>query len=92
VGDHNDGDILFGCDFFEHLDDRDRTLGIECRGGFVGQNDLRFVGEGADNSDTLLLSAGELVGHCLLFVCDIEVAEQLPSFGMDLFLRNMVGL
>ncbi len=90
MGDHNDGDVLFAGNFFEHLDDRDRTFGIECGGGFVGEDDLWFIGEGTDDGDTLLLSAGELIGHRFFFVCDTEVVEKLPGFGINLLLGNLV--
>ena len=46
----------------QQLDDRIRRGGVEIAGGLVGQDKRRLADERPGNSDTLHLTAGQLVG------------------------------
>ena len=62
VGDHHDGGAG-GVEALEELEDFVGRFAVQVAGGFVGQDDGRFVQQGAGDGDALLLAAGELVGH-----------------------------
>ena len=56
---HEDGGASL-VDVMEHLEDFLGGDGVEIAGGFVGENEVGVVEQGAGDADTLLLAAGEL--------------------------------
>src|SRR5258707_520607 len=78
--------------FLEQIHDRFAVSRIEVAGRFVSQEDGRFTGEGARDSDALLLAAGELaremfgaMGHADAFECFVDesfaFARRHPAIG-----------
>ena len=66
VGDDDDGELVFelGHQLFD-LEGRD---GIEGGAGFVHEEDLRAIGDGTGDAETLLLAAGKAEGAFVEFV------------------------
>ncbi len=76
-------------DFMGHGDDRDSGsvefgenrhhflggVGVECAGGFVGQDQGGTVDDRAGDGDALLLTAGELVGFVVESVAEADAIE-----------------
>ena len=62
VRDDNDGLVLFLVESFEQFHHFHACLGVECAGGFVGEDDFRIGDERAGDSHALLLSTRHLVG------------------------------
>ena len=56
MGDYDDG-AAFGVDGLEEIGDFFLGLGIELAGGFVGEDDVRVVDEGAGDGNALFLAA-----------------------------------
>jgi hypothetical protein len=62
MGDDDDTAARGAGDFVHKFHDATTILAVEGGGGFVGDEEARFVDEGAGDGDTLLLAAGELGG------------------------------
>ena len=62
VGDHHNGGA-FLVEALEQLEDFICGFWVKVAGGFVGEDDIGVVEEGAGDGYALLLPAGELVGH-----------------------------
>ena len=62
--------------FAEEFHDAVRSLGVQIAGGFVGQNDLGPVEDGAGDRDSLLLASGKLVGHFVAFSLHSHLRER----------------
>src|ERR1700726_1417374 len=62
---------------FEEFHYRLAVAGIEITGRLVGQQNRRFSGEGASDSDALLLTTGELTGQMLGPVSHADAVERL---------------
>ena len=75
VGDHNHQTILG--DLLQQLHNLHRGLRVQCAGGFVCQQDLRVVDQGAGDGHALHLTAGHLVG---LFVKLIAQTHLFQGF------------
>src|SRR5688572_19421357 len=62
VGYEDEGGAGFSVEVEEKFDDAMARLGIEIAGGFVGEEDLRAIDEGARDGHALLLATGKLRG------------------------------
>ena len=88
VGNQEDGLAEAMVEFSEHIEDQLGVFGVEAAGGFVGQENLGAVDDGARNGDALLLASGKLIGpmvHARL------QAEQLDH-GVHLGARGSVAV
>ena len=74
--DEDSGAALVG-DLGEEFHDLPAELAVERGGGFVGEDETGFVGQGASDGDALLLAAGEGVGEIVGAGSDSEFVEQL---------------
>ena len=74
VCDHDDG-VALGVNFAEFFHDDVGGAGVEVAGGFVGEDEGRAGDEGASDGDALLLAAGELVGHVVFALLEVEMLE-----------------
>ena len=72
VGHHNNS-IAGLVNTVEFLHYGFRTFSIETTGRLVGKNDFRINDQGASNSNTLFLTAGELVWIIIFFGLKIEI-------------------
>jgi len=63
------------------------VLGVEVAAGFVGEDDVGLVHEGAGAGSALLFAAGELGGFVVHAVAEAEFGEQGFSAGADFFIR-----
>src|SRR3954447_9460777 len=63
----------------DQLHDLDRGLGIERRGGFVREHELRLLHQRTRNADALPLPAGELVGALDGEVTEADGVEQVKG-------------
>ncbi|OPZ62209.1 MAG: hypothetical protein BWY85_02159 [Firmicutes bacterium ADurb.Bin506] len=68
MGDH-DYEALFG-HFFDEVHDLNAGGGVEGARGFVAKKDLRIVGQGPGDGDSLHLPARELVGLLVQVVAE----------------------
>ena len=66
VGDDDDGEVFF--QVFHQVFDFQRSDGVQGGTGFVHQQDLRTVGNGARDAQALLLAAGKAVGAFMQLV------------------------
>src|SRR5260221_3416703 len=60
VADQKNGLTVLSMNLFEHIHDGFSRMGIDARGGFIEQHEIRFRRQGARHEHPLLLSAGEL--------------------------------
>ena len=63
---HEDGDAILSIQPLENSHDLGAGMRIELAGGFVGEQNFRFVDERACNRQPLLLSPRELRGQAAL--------------------------
>ena len=77
--------LLDPADFRTHLDPQ---LGIQVAQRFVKQQHAGFHHQRPCQRNTLLLSAGELVGHPLLHVRELHQLQDVCDPLLNLFLRN----
>ena len=75
VGDEDDG-VAFGVQFAEDFHHFFAAVAVERAGGFVGEDDLPAVHQGAGDGDALLLPAGKLTGFVLGVVAEAEASQQ----------------
>src|SRR5690606_10547111 len=83
VGDHDDGDALV-VEFLKNAHDLDGGFAVEVAGGFVGEEDVRLVDEGAGDGDALLLSAGKLAGKMIGALGEADDVEGVEGALFDL--------
>ena len=76
VGDDDDRAVLRLRDIVEELDDFVAVAGVEVGGRFVGEDELRVVGQGAGDRDALALAAGEGLRLRAEAVGHAEVGEE----------------
>ena len=62
VGDVEHGHAPFIAEFAHQIENSDADGDVEHRGGFVGEDDVGFHGQGSGDGDALPLSAGQLMG------------------------------
>ena len=74
VGCHDYGDAGV-VDAFEEFHDFVAGVWVEVSGGFVGEEYLGSVDEGAGDGDALLFSSGKFVGHAVGFVLESNEFE-----------------
>ena len=78
MGDDDDG-AAFGVDGLEEIGDFFLGLGIELAGGFVGEDDVGGVDQGAGDGDALFLAAGHLADLTLGESCDAGLVERFHN-------------
>ena len=76
VGDEDKGGVGFVGELAEEVEDELTVGGIEVAGGFVGEDELGTVDEGAGDGDALLFAAGELGGEGVGAVGDADAVEE----------------
>jgi len=62
VSDEEEGGVHFGAECSDELEGLLGVDGVEGAGGFVGEDELGAVGEGAGDGDALLLADGHFSG------------------------------
>jgi hypothetical protein len=93
VGDHEDGLVELAAGLAEHLENGVGIFGVEVAGGLVGEDDGGAGDEGAGDSDTLLLAAGELVGAVVETALDAEHLGEVGEKGLvEIFLYGRAEL
>ena len=85
--DHDDREAELLVDALEKREGGDSRLGVEGRGGLVGEKDLGGGGPGAGDADARLLAAGELGG---ILVGVFGEADELEK-RLDLFADDVLG-
>src|SRR5215813_2433086 len=75
--------------FAENIDDDFFVGFVEITGGFVGKNEFRLINEGASDSDTLLLTTGEISWQMFEAVGETDTFEGLRSLS---FVSNRVEI
>ena len=85
VGSHNHSRSLLR-DLSQQLQDIVGRLGVEVAGGLVGDDHLRMIQDGPGDADTLLLTAGEFVGHLVSLVFHLHVLQHLADALVDFLL------
>ena len=78
VGDHHHGHTLL-CKVFHNIQYLADHFRIQCRGGFVKKHHFRIHAQGTDNGNTLLLTAGELIG---VSICPIRQTDAIQQFNL----------
>lgn len=76
---HHDDSVAAFMQFGQLFHDDVARFGIEVAGRFVGKNDRRVVDEGAGNGDALRLAAGQLPGHIVFALAEMERFEYLAG-------------
>ena len=74
VGDEDDG-VAFGVQFAEDFHHFFAAVAVERAGGFVGEDDLPAVHQGAGDGDALLLPTGKLAGFVVGAVAEAEAGQ-----------------
>lgn len=77
MGDYDDGVPIFGVDVLNQLQDLLGGAVVQCAGGFVAEQDIRILDDGPANGNTLLLSAGKLVGQLIPVLIEPQRVQQL---------------
>ena len=84
VSDNHHSDV-FGCQVFDDLQDFAGELRIQGRGWLVEEKDVRVHAQGSGDGNSLLLSAGELVGIVVFLVGESHFFQKLSCLGVDFF-------
>ena len=84
VGDDHHGDVL-GCQVFDDFQDFAGEFGVKGGGRLIKEQDVRVHAQGSGNGNSLLLSAGELVGVIVFFVGEAHFFQKLSCLGIDFF-------
>ena len=84
VGDDYHSDV-FGCQVLDDLQDLAGELGVKGRGWLIEEQDVGVHAQGSGNGNSLLLSAGELVGVIVFFVGQAHFFQKLSCLGVDFF-------
>ncbi len=87
VGDQYDGQAQALVDLAQQAEDRLGGLRVECRSGFVAEQNIRVMHQRAGDADTLFLPAGKL--RRIGFVLVLQ-ADQFEQFA-DLFARVVLS-
>jgi hypothetical protein len=80
MGSHNKGFVGLANQFQQELDNRTAGVFVQVAGWLVGQEHGRVVGNGTENSYSLLLAAGEPVGKRILAMAQVDPFQQLFDF------------
>ena len=70
-------------DFAEQAEELDGSFRVDVPGRLVGKDEGRGVQEGTGEDNALLLAAGKLVGHFILFVCHADLVEDAEDALVD---------
>ena len=81
VRDDDDRDALL-VEFVKERHDFFAARGVEVAGGFVGEEDVGILHEGASDGDALLLSAREFVGEVVHAVGEADLFEDLGGIAV----------
>jgi hypothetical protein len=84
VRDEHDGAPTFAIELLQQLHDTLTGGAVEITGGFVGEENLRFVHEGAREGDALLFSPRELLRKVVRTVAESHAGEQVGGAGRGL--------
>src|SRR6266481_1524144 len=87
VGDENRRDVFQIAQLHSQLANRACRRRIQTRGGFVEQYDLRITHQRAGNPDAPSHAAGELGGHLVDGLLEIDEAQHPTHLAFDLFFR-----
>ena len=88
MSDHDDGDAELTVDLAEELQHVARGGGVQCTGGFIGQQQTGVGGQRAGDADALLLTAGELLRVGLALIGKADELQQLLDTFLALLLRH----
>ena len=88
VGDDNDRDAEGFVQVLEQLQNRLGGLRIECRGSLVAEQHIRVVGQCSCDGNTLLLTAGQLLGVRLRLITDADQIKQALYLFRNLLLER----
>ncbi|MNP30884.1 hypothetical protein D3C76_1239810 [compost metagenome] len=86
MGDQNDRQAQALIDLAQQAEDRLRGLRVECRSGFVAQQNRRVVNQGAGDADALFLAAGQLRRVSLVLGLQAHQFQQFTNLLLALFL------
>ncbi len=75
VSDHDDG-LAVVVHFLEEVENSQAGVFVEVAGGFIGEEQLRFVDHGSGDGDTLSFAAGEFVGGVVESVAEAKFTEK----------------
>ena len=76
MGNDDDGETKTLINVFQQSQNRMRGLRIQGGGGFIAQKHLGTVGQGAGDTDALLLSAGQLRGVLVFLIGQADQFQQ----------------
>ncbi len=94
VRDHDDRGVEGFAGIAQEFEDFCAGFGVEVARRFVGEDDFRFVDEGAGDGDPLLLATGELIGFVVAAVGEADEGEQIINQGgvfLDIFAIQQKG-
>ena len=77
VGDEDEGGVGFRCKGADEFEGLLGVFGVEGAGGFVGEDELGAVGEGAGDGDALLLADGQFSGFVGDAVVQADAFEEV---------------
>ena len=83
-GHHHRRAFLAGC--LQERDDARCRLGVEVARRLIGNDDLRFVEQGAGDGDTLLLATREFARHLLGLVAHADLCKHLDDAAVYLLI------
>ena len=84
MGDQDDGQSQIAVQLVEQRQDFVRRLGIQGAGRLVAQQDAGFAGQGPGDTNSLLLSAGQLCGMLFRMVREAQLLQQVRHTPVDL--------
>jgi hypothetical protein len=79
VGDDEEGELGVAGEALEDVEDALGIGGIEVAGGFIGEEEAGFIGQGAGDGNALLFAAGEVVGAAMELVAEADEFEELAG-------------
>ena len=89
MGDHDDGHAQLLLQGLHQLQDLGLNGHVQCGGGLVCDQNIRFAGQGHGDHDTLTHAAGKLVGvllHALFRLVDVDQPQHLHGAVIGLLL------
>ena len=92
MGDIDGGDSKSVLDLLDDGSHLDPELCIEVRKRLVHEKDLRLDCQSSGKGDSLLLSAGELLGETVGILRDLHQGHELFGLGLYLFFRKLLVL
>ena len=86
---HDHGDLLAHVQIDQDFHDNVCATGVQIASRFIEQQNLGLVGDGSGDSDSLLLTTGQLVGEVIHALLEAHILQKLSGSVANLFTREL---